>query len=457
VNSTPHRTVRFRPIHFVLSMLLAFGGMIAFTAPAHAATDVVQGTVSGPADLTTVTVFLSQELNAANGRVFTMFGARSTGVDPVTGHFEFTGVGNGDYYLLVTAGDHWVQDFRDLTVDGATDLGSFAITLEPGVAITGTIRDSVTPATTLPGVSVAALGSTGDYLQWLSWDIDAGDAPITGSDGVFKIIVPRGETFELTVLDLNGSHLPQSWNHQLNFGCGCSLGYDPITISSGGIASPVGPYNFDLIDINDALDVSVYAMKWDGSDYENVDVVLEKLVSGVWTLVAHGETDSSGFIDLLAGGDGDYRLRYKVAGLAAAVTLAVEPSCGCGGGGAYTLADGGRQTLLPGLLAQDLYEVDLTFAKPSTPSSGGGGASTPPKRPTSTIGFPATLPTPSATPTPTPTSSPSPSSTPTDEPTASPTPDPEPTGDTGFPWWIILIVLLVLGIIITIVVIIRRR
>ncbi|MEO8263602.1 MAG: hypothetical protein ABI566_13630, partial [Pseudolysinimonas sp.] len=358
------------------------------------------------------------------------------------------------YYLLVTAGDHWVHDFRSLNVDGATDLGSFAIILQPGVPVTGTVRDAVTPATTLPGVSVAALGTTGDFLQWLSWDIDAGDAPITGSDGLFSIVVPLGETFELTSVDLTGSHLPQSWNHQLSF-CGC--GYDPITISPGGVASPVGPYAFDLIDVGDALDVSVYAMQWDGSDYENVDVVLEKLVSGVWAFVAHGVTDSSGLVDLIAGGDGDYRLRYNVGGAAAVVTLALD-TCGCGPPAAYALADSGRQTLLPGLFATDLIYVDLTFAKPAAPVS--GGSSTPPARRALTFTGAAVAPTATPTPTPAPTSTPAPSPSQTSEPAPSPTPtvDPAPTQNAFDLWWLWFLLLLIVALIIFFIVrgIVRR-
>lgn len=190
--------------------------------------------------------------------------------------------------------------------------------------------------------------------------------------------------------------------------------------------------------------------------FENVDVLLEKNVSGTWKLVMHGLTDSSGLAVLLAGGDGDYRLRYTVAGVARSVSSAVDP-CGCA---TYTLADSGRQVLISGASTSvGGYVIDLTFVNPPAPS-GGGGTSTPPRKPrSSTSTF--VLPTPSATPTPTPTptSSPTPSSSPSSSPSATPsaTPDPTPAGDAGFPWWIILIIVIAAGIVILIIVLVVRR
>lgn len=456
-------TARLRAGFGVLVVLLvAVAGALVAATPARAAVDVVAGTVSGPADLTTVDVYLSQELNSAHGRIFTMFTARSTSAS-ATGEFSFSGVPNGEYALLIVAGDDWVPEFAIVDVDGTTDQTRSPVALRPGVPIAGTVRDVLNPATTLPGVVVSAVdqNTSEPYFDWLTWDDDAG--PATGSDGTYRIIVPRGTTVDLVATDSTLQYVEQTWNRRN--GCGCS--FDPITVSAGGVVSPAGPYDFDLIEYDEMLDVSVYAMAWNGTDYGNVDVLLEKDVAGTWTLIDHGETDVDGLVDLVGAGDGDYRLRYLVSGVAGVVKLAVEPSCGCGPGGTFALADGGRQTLLGALLAQDYYEVDLTFAKPagSGGGGGGGGGTSPAPKPRPPVvlpigvddAIPSATPTPSATPSssPTPSAEPTPSRQPTDEPT--PTPDPMPAGDAGFPWWILLIIVLVAGIVLTIIVLLRRR
>ena len=444
----------------MLSLLLALGASLGVAAPASATTNDIQGVVSGPGlDLNDVTVYVSQELSTAHGRIFTMFGAQQSGVNTTTGAFSFP-VGNGDYMVLVTAGDHWVQWIDGVTVDGVTDLGSVNIVLEPGVPVTGTVRDAATGAG-LPGVEVIAFGAGFiDYEEWLNWDIDANDAPVTPSSGDYKIIVPLDDYYELYAENVNDpDYFPQSWNHQVPGGCGCSS-YDPVTISPAGAASPAGPYDFDLIDIDDAVFVPIQAFEPDGTTlYEDVDVILEKNVLGTWKLVTHGLTDSSGFVILFGGGDGDYRLRYTVNGTAQRVSLADDNGCGCGTPVPYPLSDSGRVTLLSGGIAGNAFVVNLYFAQPTVPSSGGGSA-TPPRKPrTSTFTF--TLPTPSATPTPTPTptSTPTPSSSPSSSPSATPsaTPDPTPAGDAGFPWWIILIIVIAAGIVILIIVLVVRR
>ena len=455
MTAATRQTRRFRPIHLVLSLLLALGGVIGVSAPASAATETIQGSVSAPGlVLSDVRVYLSQRLTGAganpHGRLFTDFTAQNTTVDLFTGEFSFPGLANGDYMLLITAGDNWVQQIHDYTVDGVTDMGFDPYVLEPGVPVSGTVRDAVTGAG-IPGVEVVAIGAIDDYEQWIGWDIDAGDRPITPSNGAYKIIVPLGDYYELYAQNVNDpDYIAQSWNHLLAGGCGCSS-YDPVTISPTGTASPAGPYDFDLIDIDDALFFPITALQWDGATpYEDVDVILEKNVSGTWKLRMHGLTDSSGFVLLFGAGDGDYRLRYTLNGVAQAVTLAEDCSCG---GITYPLEDGGRRTLLSGLtVAVSFYPVDLTFAKPAVPSSG-GGTSTPPRKPrTSTSTF--VLPTPTATPTPTPTptstSTPSPTPSETSEPGPTPTPtvDPAPTQSAFDLWWLWLLLLLIVAAII---------
>ena len=90
MTSTPRRTPRLRPIHFVLSVLLALAGVVAIGAPAHAVADKIEGTVTTPAATAGINVYLSQELNTGTGPAFT--GTPTPTTTDGTGYFSFTGI-----------------------------------------------------------------------------------------------------------------------------------------------------------------------------------------------------------------------------------------------------------------------------------------------------------------------------------------------------------------------------
>jgi hypothetical protein len=458
------RISRLRPIHIVLTLLLAFAGIVAVAGPARAAVDTIEGTVSGPATVSNIPVYLSQELVGATGLIFDLgSGAQSTVTDG-SGHYEFTGVPNGDYLVVIDAGDDWVQFIDQVEVDGVTMLTPASVALEPGRLISGTVRDASAPFAALAGVSVVAIGdSSGPYFDVLSFDFDSpiGPAPVTPGSGAYRIVVPLGDTYELSAFDTNELHGPQTWDH-LTFGSGCTCDFDPIVVGgvSGWPYSAFTPADFDLLAYEDWIHFSVLSENLNGTA-KVIRVHLDKWDGSQWLQVATGVTDSYGFVDLFGEGDGDYRLRYSRGGVFLAVHSWYEP-----GSSPWPLFDGGTSVELPGLTTAcacaydfETLEVDLVFANPAS----GGGSGTPTRPPSSgppTFVIPTTTtstPTPTPTPTPTETVTPEPTTSPEPSESASPTPDPEPSGDAGFPWWIILIVLLVLGIIITIIVIVRRR
>jgi hypothetical protein len=455
--------MRFRPIPFMLALFLAFAGAVAVVAPAQAAVDTIEGTVSGPATVSNIPVYLSQELNGATGLIFDTGAGAQTTVTDGSGHYEFTGVPNGDYLVVIDAGDDWVQGIDQVEVDGS-NLTPASIALEPGRLISGTVRDASAPFAALAGVSVVALGdSVGPYFDVLSFDFDApiGPAPVTPSSGAYRIVVPLGDTYELTAFDNNDLYGPQTWDHR-NTGSSCGCSFDPIVVGgpSGWPYSAFTPTDFDLLAYADWIYFSVLSENLDGTA-KVIRVYLDKWDGSQWVQVANEVTDSSGFADLYGEGDGDYRLRYSRNGVFLAVDSWYLP-----GPGPWPLFDGGKSVELPGLTTAcacafdfETLEVDLVFKNPSS----GGGSGTP-TRPTSsgppTFVIPTTTtttPTPSPTPTPSETATPEPTTSPTPSGSPTPAPDPEPSADAGFPWWIILIIVLVLGIIITIVVMVRRR
>lgn len=456
----------------VVVLLLALAGALVTTAPARAAVETIQGVITNPANTAGIPVYLSQELGVAHGRVFdTSMGARVTTTDS-TGHFSFGGVTNGDYLVLVAAGDNWVQDISNVQVDGVTDLGTASIALERGRAITGTVRDAAAPHSPLYAILVTAIGSglSGPFVDWFSYDVDAfsgGGGPVTGSSGTYKVIVPLGDEYMLTAYDPLGRYGMQTWNHRS--GCGCD--FDEIVVGTGGWphATAITPRDFDLMAVDEWIYFSVLADHLNGTAKKNLRVFLDQWNGSSWDLgVDQGVTDATGYVELFGEGDGDYRLRYSQGGKFLAVDSWFDF-----GPGPWPLTDGGKSVVLNGLTTAcacaTFYEevdVDLTFANPSTT---GGGGSTPTRPPASTppvVVLPMSAdvsPTATPTPTPEPTVDPEPTSGPTDEPEPEPsataTPDPEPVAaSAGLPWWLwLLIALLVLGIVTTIIVIVRRR
>jgi hypothetical protein len=459
LTTTPHRTARLRPILFVLTLLLAFAGVVAVAAPAQAAVDTIEGTVSGPATLSNIPVYLSQELTSATGLIFdTGLGAETTLTDS-SGHYEFTAVPVGEYFILIDAGDHWVHHLYSEEVDGATTLNQAVIDLQPGRRISGTVRDAASPFTPIAGVVVWAIeqSSARFIFDWRQFDADApgGPAPVTGVDGTYSIVVGLDEVYQLISYDANELYHVQSWDHRNGSG-----GFTPIggEGASGWPYTPLTGRDFDLLAYADWIRFSVLSENLDGTA-NVVRVYLDKWDGSQWVQLTSKVTNSNGFANLFGEGDGDYRLRYSRNGVFLAVDSWYEP-----GSSSWPLFDGGKSVELPGLTtgcacAFDFktLEVDLVFRNPT--SGGGSGTPTRPPSsgpptfviPTATTSTPAPTPTPSETVIPGPTTSPGPSES------ATPAPDPEATADSGFPWWIILIIVLVLGIIIAIIVIARRR
>ncbi|MEO8094731.1 MAG: hypothetical protein ABI632_07340 [Pseudolysinimonas sp.] len=386
-----------------------------------------------------------------------------SGMTDGLGEFSIAGVPDTDVVVIARVGGTYVDAFAFAPYSNmgvSRDVG--VLVVDPnGVELSGTVRDAATNDP-IPGILIAALGADPAH--------DAPDWDGTDSFGNWQVTVTRGESYVLVAQEVSGAgtYAPAYWDAVPIDPCGCG---DEINVPLIGAADPAAPYDFALERVDDLIWLSVLTLNWKGVEKSGVDVFLERQTAPTtWVAVDDGVSDATGLVDLFAHGSGDYRLRYEIGGSTAIVTSAVEPNCGCGGGGAgYALADGGRQTLMPGLTIADpndapaYYEVDLTFKKPASSGGGGGGAgprSTPRVGTIAGTGDTSGTPTPTPTPTPTATSTPAPSSTPTPtEPSASPTevPAPVPTSGVFDLWWLWLLALLILGILITVIVIIRRR
>lgn len=477
MTSTPRRTTRLRPIHVVLSLLLALAGVVAIGGPAQATADTVEGTVTTP--LTAgINVYLSQDLNPGSGPAFD--GTTPTTTTDGTGYFGFTSVADGDYILVIDGGDDWVQSVFFVNVAapaeptyssffGTPTPGPLFVDLAPGVAISGTVKDVEAPYNTLAGITVYATGSSNFFpiFDWLTMDLDypgpLPGAPLTGLAGTYKFVVPLDDEYELSTIDLNDNYGIQNWDHH-NVGgvsCSCDL-FDPIPITDIGSWPhlPLTGKDFDLLNMANWVDVGVSADDLNGDPQSGVLIHLDRKTGpATWDLDIDTElTDVDGDADVFALGDGDYRLRYSVAGVFKAVH-----SWSDNGAGPWPLFDSGATVQLDGLVTSGCacagqyseYDIVLTF---HFATSGGSTPGTPRKPHTTFFGsFAAPTATPTPTPTPTPTSSPSPSSSPSGSPSPSETPRPIDAQPLDFTWVWWLLVLLILGIVITIIVIIRRR
>lgn len=459
-------TARMRTaIGALIALVLAAGAALVAFAPAHAAVDVVAGTVTTPSGTPGIAVKLSQDLATPDGALFdSALGARTTTTD-AGGDFAFSAVAPGVYYLLIDAGSSWVQHIEPIVVDGATDLAPVSVDLVPGVTITGTVRDVAYPTPSLAGIQVVAYSDdTGDgYVDWNSFTVDtaAGVAgALTGASGTYAIVVPLDETFQLSAQDPYLRYAFQYWDHRADGGCGCF--YDPV--DSGAPLS--GPYDFDLYALDEWIHFSVLTLDATASSSQpGVLVLLDRKVGSTWSQVDSAVTSAGGYADLLASGAGVYRLRATIGGKAGVIVSFDDYGEGASlGAGATSLV---YPSIAPGAgCGCDLRTVEADLALRQATGGGTPPAPRPPAAPPRVLALPAVdvrTATPTPTPTPSATPTPKPTSNPTSEPGPGPTPtstsEPEPTAASGpLPWWSwLLIALLLLGIAVTIVVLVRRR
>jgi hypothetical protein len=326
------------------------------------------------------------------------------------------------------------------------------------VAISGTVKDAEAPFSPLGGIAVSALGNNSSLpsFDWLTVDLDllllfGFPTPVTDGTGTYSFVVPLDDEYEVSAFDTNDIYGDQSWDH--HGGCGCA--FDPIVVpDSSGSPTAVTGIDFDLKAYANWIDFYVYADDLNGDPIDQLLIHLDKWNGSTWDLDVDTQlTDDFGEADVFGLGDGDYRLRYSLAGIFKKVDSWYEPSYV-----SWPLFDSGFSVELPGLLVSGCscsgyttLEPDLTFAV--TVPSGGGGGSTPgtPRRPAGGSGATFVTPTPTPTPSATPTSTPSPSSSPSESPSAGPGPtdEPEPTVNpiTDF-WWLWLLLLLILALIV---------
>jgi hypothetical protein len=453
VTETLRRTSRFRPIYFVLPLLLAFaGGVAGAAAPASATPGLIDGYVyelDGTTPIVGATVLWDDGSNPP---------AYVTTTTDASGYYFFTpapGWDNESFEIVAFGGGNRLDDsasgYYETSDPASGEMPPFL--LGPARRITGIARDAATGLPLEDVLVIAISETTSDpYLA----------VPPTGASGAFDVGVPPGDDYVVFAVEGSGDYDIQAWDHVNQSSCAC-IDPTPVTVPAG-TGAPVTGISFDLFAFDDWIYFSVLAEDLNGDPLHPLLVHLDRRTGPTtWTLdVDTASTDTFGYADLLGEGDGDYRLRYSVGGVYKAIDSWYEPTYFS----TYPLYDAGKSVELDGLTTAcgcggfTTLEVDIVF--PVASSGGGGGGSTPgtPRRPSSgsNASFTVATPTPTPTPSATPTSSPSPSTSPSESPSPSATPDPTtPTSDAGFPWWIILIVILVLGIVITIIVMVRRR
>lgn len=463
----------FRVVALVVAFVLALAGIVVGTSLSAKADvgDHISGSVeipnpdypADPMALPTIPlqyakVYLSGEISGLAGPAF----VSAPLLTDASGFFQFDDVDDGLYFVVVDAGDNWVQAGGDATITAGNSVDLGPIVLEPGVLLSGTVRDAMgTPPAGIPKITVCAYGTFsspfpfGCFADLRTLYVDLASSlffPLTGSDGKYAIVVPRDEEFELSAFDSTFTYAEQSWNHVS--GCGCS--FDPIAVPLTGSPTPLGPYDFDLFPDDGTIDFDLLVQDTAADPYEGVTANLFYKTPTGYRAIDHADTDLSGLTNLYGTVDGDYALKF-------AVGTVLYPVVSYDLGGGPIVPPNSCLIELPGQVTGGLNVlVDVIidrFAKPCgyVPPSTSNPTTKKPR--ISSFSFEA-LPTPSATPTPSapPTSTPSPSPTQTSEPSPTPTPDPAVDQNPFDLWWLWLILLILVALIIIVIVrLVTRR
>ena len=350
-----------------------------------------------------------------------------------TGEFEVPGIDvNGEYAVLVTFDNTYAPVFVN---------GGFPT---PSSTFTGTAEQDYS----LGSVTVST-----DELVTISGDVSFGSTPIAGGgvvvahpvgldgadfygivdlDGHYTVEVAPNVDYAIAAIDTfygfaTGQLLMQlygGYNYPVDVWCPCEIdlsgpyAFNPVSVASSAVTG----IDFFLAATNDVLfGADVYS--WDAAtdDYQwfdNVDVHLYKNIAASWVEVDTMNTDS--WRELVASGDGDYRVRFSTNGVwlaihdvasetyypyaadRAAETTLVPARCyyefSDVAHGSYVYAEIG--------LIEDVACVETVVTPPPTPTVTGT------KKPLATTGD--TTVTEDVTPTATPTPSPEPSESATD-------------------------------------------
>ena len=454
------RARRLRPIHIVLSVMLAIAATLLGALPAHASPSVIFGTVTDASTglpVANVTVIATGPDDVPETTTTDAFGAYS--ITPAYGDGTYDIKAGSDVYV-------WSPPALGpgRTVDLDSTLGTTDFALDQGRAITGIVRDAVDGVTPLAGIVVGATNSSGDTFFDRAVPPPFSGAPFgaTQADGLFSITVPANDDYEILAIDFGGDYDPQAYDHKSASGCGCDV--DILTVGPG--TGPVPNIDFDLRAYTDWTWVSVLTQQPGAVAYPGVLVHLDRYDAGsaTWTLdVDTALSDASGFADLYGLGSADYRLRYSIGGIFTSVLVAEDPSST-----PFTTSDGGKVVDLPGLTAGqgcgcgfDETDVNLTFAVPSG-GSGGGSPTTPrpPHHAVASFASDVTTATPTPTPTPTPTATPSPTPSASSPGDSVSTPKPTAPAPSGLDltWlWILIVIALALIVAFFLIVFLRRR
>ena len=428
-------------------VLLSFGTILTVSAPAWGATGEIDGTVVGEGGSPALVGATVTVIDSGNSVV-------ATAVAGAGGVFTTSPLSAGAFSLIVHADGLWIDSYLNVTLNLANPTSGSVGTVElaPGRLISGIVKDAASHQP-LADAYVTAVSTT-THLSYF------GVAEPTKLDGLYEIVVPLDDTYEVNAIDFTGLHYAQYWDHSPDCGCAAST----LIVVPPGSGPAIDGIDFDLWPVLTTLWVSIFASQDDashpgGADYDGLRVELWKKVAGTWKRVYHDVTAVDGFVDVYGQGDGSYRLRFASGGTYVPVQYVDDL-----GYGPFPISSDGCYVSLGTQAIDQVYgtviAADLSFDTLAEPCVGGGatpgGPGTPRSSPVTTPDSASSpTPSPSEMPTATPSATPTPPSSPEPEPTTSPSPH-LASADVSWLFWL-LAILLVLGVVVAIGVIVRRR
>lgn len=444
-----------------VAALAVLAGALGVAAPATAAVGSISGIV---VEAGTATPLAGMEVNLyEDGVLFDINLVASTTTD-ASGQYAFALATGGDYTVAARS-DDWVESSESVT--GYDPVAGFVVPnleLEPGVVLTGIVRDAQT-GDGIPNVIIFAFdpisGSPNPFASL---------GAFTDATGAYRVTAPLDADVQLLAFSINSTftgfqHWPQVWDHRsfLSIGCSCT---DVIETPSaqGQLPSPPPGYDFDLWSFDNAY-IAVEA--WDvtaGDWYAGLTAHLYKKSGNTWAEVDFRDTDSIGLADLYGPQAVALRLRFSVGGdfVPESAEDFETPANPLTLGSQGCWVELGSLTTNPSSPEAFGVAVELDTTRPKCPATmptGGSPVVPPASTPVDLSGFTSTpSPAPSATPTPTPTPTSEPSAAPSPEPSESVAPEPDPAAASGDLWWVWLLVgILGLAIVIAIGAMMFRR
>lgn len=354
-------------------------------------------------------------------------------------HFSMDPLGTAPFLNAFLGGEFDDPGDSDVISAVAGSPETITMTMPPAALVTGhvTADDGATP---LSGMIVIAFQESGSGQHV--------DIAYTGLAGEYTSRARPGETYSVVVSDLSGGPDPYATMVYDGF-YGCACQFTPVVST---YSDPATGIDFDLTReselffiLGELYDTSTAT----GDELEGIRVHVQQRISGTWTDIAVGESDSSGFFEIVVPRDDmAYRLLFEDHGT---VLRILEGDVGPGSASSPGAATPGC-FLDTGLADPSWLDSGVLFYAVLGLDSSGGCATTPAPPPApgtqsgsgrgSVAPASAVESTPTPTPTPTPSATPRPSTSPAPDATAPADPEPASSPDLWWLLWLALVVLL---------------